>query len=115
LAVFRTRLGLSFADAIGTVDDSLVRRITVDLIDHATATRDGYVARDVLAHNGCRELLTDSQARELSDLVEACALGRGTLPVTLLANLTTALACAEEVMARSVKTMSGNVNAPANP
>ncbi|WP_236808250.1 hypothetical protein [Amycolatopsis albispora] len=115
LAVFHTRLGLSFIDAIGTVDDPPVHQIAVDLIDYAAATRDGYVARDVLAHNGCRELLTDSQARELSDSVEACALGSGTLPATLLADLTTALACAEEAMARSVKTMSCNVNAPANP
>ncbi len=114
LAVFHTRLGLSFVDAIGTVDDPPVRQVAVDLIDYATATRDGYVARDVLAHNGCRELLTDSQARDLSDSVEACALGSGTLPATLLADLTAALACAEEVMERSVKTMSSNVNAPAN-
>jgi len=65
--------------------DSVARRIAVDLIDYTTATRDGYVARDVLAHNGCRELLTDPQARELSDMVDACALGLGTLPATLLA------------------------------
>jgi hypothetical protein len=115
LAVFHTRLGLSFIDAIGTVDDPSMHQIAVDLIDHATATRDGYVARDMLAHNGCRELLTDSQAREMSDLVEACALGGGALPAELLADLTTALASAEEVMARTVKAMSCNVNAPANP
>jgi len=48
-------------------------------------------------------------------LVEACALGRGTLPASLLADLTTSLACAEEVMARHVKAMSSNVNAPGNP
>lgn len=115
LAVFHTRLGLSFVDAVGTVDDQPARQIAVGLIDYATATRDGYVARDVLAHNGCRELLTNSQARELSDLVDACALGSGTLPATLLADLTTALACAEEVMASSVKAMSRNVHAPVSP
>lgn len=114
LAVFHTRLGLSFIDAIGTADDPSVHQVALDLIDHATATRDGYVARDVLAHNGCCELLTDSQAREMSDLVDTCALGSGTLPAPLLADLTTALACAEEVMARNVKAMSSNVNAPAN-
>ncbi|MFI7676392.1 hypothetical protein [Actinophytocola sp. NPDC049390] len=114
LAVFHTRLGLSFIDAISTTDAPATHQIAADLIDSATATRDGYVARDVLAHNGCRELLTDSQVRELSDLVEVCALGSGTLPATLLADLTTALAGAEEVMARSVKAMSCNVHAPAN-
>ncbi|MBP2474812.1 hypothetical protein JOF53_003684 [Crossiella equi] len=113
LAVFHTRLGLSFIDAIGTVGDPSVHQIAVDLIDHATATRDGYVARDVLTHNGCRELLTDSQAREMSDLVEACALGSGTLPAPLLADLTTALTSAEAVIGRSVNAMCSNVNAPA--
>ncbi|MFI7680498.1 hypothetical protein HFP15_30920 [Amycolatopsis sp. K13G38] len=108
LVVFHTRLGLSFIDAIGTIDDPPARQIAVELINHATATRDGYAARDVLAHNGCRELLTDSQTRELSDLVEACALGHGTLPAALLADLTTALASVEELMTRST-----NVIAPA--
>lgn len=100
LAVFRTRLGLSFLDAIGTIDDPPARQIAADLIDHATAARDGYAARDLLAHSGCRELLTDTQTRELTDLIEACALGRGRIPAALLADLTTALASAEEVMMR---------------
>lgn len=114
LAVFHTRLGLSFVDAIGTVDDPPARQIAVDLIDRATATRDGYAARDVLAHDGCRELLTDSRTRELSDLVEACALGRGTLPATLLADLTTALAGAEEVMTAITPAMSCNAQTSAS-
>ena len=119
LVVFHTRLGLSFIDAIGTIDDPPARQIAVELINHATATRDGYAARDVLAHNGCRELLTDSQARELSDLVEACALGHGTLPAALLADLTTALAGIEEVMTRSTNViapaMYRDSHAPASP
>jgi hypothetical protein len=114
LAVFHTRLGLSFVDAIGTIDDPPARQIAADLIAHATAARDGYVARDILAHNGCRELLTNSQARDLSDVVEACVLGNGTLPTALLADLTTALTSAEAVIARGVNAMSSNVNAPAN-
>ena len=102
LTVFRTRLGLSFVDAIGTVDDPPARRIAAGLIDHATAARDGYAARDVLGHSGCRELLTDNQTRELTELVDACALGRCTLPAALLTDLTTALDTAEEVMVRSL-------------
>lgn len=100
LMVFHTRLGLSFVDAIGTVEDPLARRIAADLIDCATASHDGYVARDVLTHSGCRDLLTETQERALTDRVKACALGRGTFPAPLLADLTTALASAEEVMAR---------------
>ncbi|MBB5808828.1 hypothetical protein F4560_008596 [Saccharothrix ecbatanensis] len=108
LTVFRTRLGLSFVDAIGTVDDPPAHAIAADLIDHATTARDGYAARDLLAHSGCRELLTDNQTRELTELVDACALGRSTLPATLQADLTTALATVEEVMVRgSVKRVAG--------
>jgi hypothetical protein len=100
LAAFHTRLGLSFVDAIGTVNDPPARRIASDLIDRATTAQDGYVARDVLAHSSCHDLLTYTQTRELTDLVETCALGRGTLPANLLADLMTALASAEEVMVR---------------
>jgi hypothetical protein len=100
LMVFHTRLGLSFVDVIGAVEDPPARRIAAGLIDAATASHDGYVARDILAHCGCRDLLTETQERALTDLVEACALGRGTFPAPLLANLTAALASAEEVIAR---------------
>jgi hypothetical protein len=102
LAVFHTRLGLSFIDAIGTVEDPPARRIATDLIDRTTASQDGYTARDVLAHNGCHNLLTSTQTRQLTDLVEACALGRGTCPATLLTDLTTALANTEEIIARAM-------------
>lgn len=100
LMVFRTRLGLSFVDAIGSVNDPLARQIAADLIDCTAVSHDGYVARDILAHGGCRELLTNTQEHTLTDLVEACALGRGTVPTPLLADLTTALKSVEETMAR---------------
>lgn len=101
LAVFHTRLGLSFIDAIGSVEDPHAHRIAVDLIDRTAATQDGYAARDVLAHSGCHDLLSGTQARELTDLVEACALGRGTFPATPLADLTAALDTTEEVIVRT--------------
>lgn len=101
LALFHTRLGLSFVDAIGSINDPPARRIAGELIDRATSAGDGYAARDILAHSGCRELLTDIQRRELTNLVAACGLDTGTLPATLLADLTTALASAEEVIAHT--------------
>ena len=102
LAVFHTRLGLSFIDAIGTIDDTPAHRIATELIQHATTDPDGYTARDVLSHTGCRELLTDEQTHELTDLVDACALGSGTLPPPLLHNLTQAVTSAEETIVRSL-------------
>jgi hypothetical protein len=100
LAVFHTRLGLSYLDAIGTADDQAAQRISTQLTARATTVHDGYVARDVLAHNRCREYLTQTQTRDLTDLVETCGLGRGALPASVLADFTIALASAEEVMAR---------------
>jgi hypothetical protein len=101
LAVFHTRLGLSFIDALGTVDNPNAYRVATQLISHATAAQDGYVARDLLAHSGCHSLLTGIEERELTALVETCALDRGSIPVALLRDLTTALASAEAVMAPS--------------
>lgn len=99
LAVFHTRLGLSFVDAVGSVAEPHARSIALDLIDHAVDSRDGYVARDILRHHGCHELLTHAQEKNLSALVEACALDGGTMPQNALTSLTTALAHAEEVIA----------------
>jgi len=110
LTVFHTRLGLSFIDSLGTVDEPRARRIATDLIDHALATRDGYAARDVLTHHGCRELLPDNHTRELTAIVDACALDCGALPDALLADLTTALADVEDVMSRCMPSI-----APARP
>ncbi|REE98999.1 hypothetical protein [Thermomonospora umbrina] len=101
LTVFHTRLGLSFVDALHTIDTPAAHRhathIATKVIDHATATQDGYAARDVLTHTRCRARLTDIRARELTDLVNACALDQSALPPPLLADLTTALAIAESI------------------
>ncbi|MGI9003312.1 MAG: hypothetical protein ACR2GH_16920 [Pseudonocardia sp.] len=102
LSVFYTRLGLSLIDAIGTVDNPHAHQIATNLIDRTTASQDGYSARDLLAHNGCLGLLTSTQARDLTDVVEACALGCGTFPATLLADVTTALASTEKVIMRTM-------------
>ncbi|MCP2243509.1 hypothetical protein [Lentzea aerocolonigenes] len=99
LAVFHTRLGLSFVDVIGSVAELHARSIALGLIDHAVGSRDGYVARDILRHDGCHELLTHSQEKNLSALVEACALESGTMPQDALTSLTTAVVRAEEVIA----------------
>lgn len=102
LAVFHTRLGLSFIDALGTADNPHAYRIAAGLIRRTAASQDGYAARDLLDHGGCRNLLTSAQAQELNALVDTCALGRGTLPAALLDDLTTALTSAEETITRIV-------------
>ncbi|WP_422647557.1 hypothetical protein [Actinoalloteichus caeruleus] len=101
LAVFHTRLGLSFLDALGGTDNPHARHLAADLIDHAVRSRDGNVARDILRHSDCHDLLTESQENDLTCLVEVCGLDSGTMPPEALADLTTALAHAEDVIARA--------------
>ncbi|GAA2687303.1 MULTISPECIES: hypothetical protein [Actinosynnema] len=93
LAVFHTRLGLSTID----VDDRAAAEVTARLL--VIATRDGYAAREVLAHERAREHLTARQVHELSALVGECGLDAGAVPPALLADLTSALAGAEHVLA----------------
>lgn len=89
-----------------TVDDAPARRIAAGVIERAVAIRDGYTARDVLAHGGCRELLSDHQTRTLTELVEACELGTGTLPSTIMRDLTGALTRAEEVIVDNLSSIA---------
>lgn len=100
LTVFHLRLGLSFIDALPTPATEPARRFAADLIERTTTSLDGYAARDLLAHPGCRELLTNAQARGLTDLVDGCALDSGTLPGPVLEEVTSALASVEDVIRR---------------
>jgi hypothetical protein len=102
LAVFHTRLGLSAIDAVGDIDHPAARRIAADLIYQATATRDGYTARDLLAHDIVASLLTPRQASDLNELVEACALGSRTIPAPLEADISAALDTSEAVLTRAL-------------
>jgi hypothetical protein len=85
LAVFWTRLGLSLIDALGH-DRTGAQALAIRLLHHASD--DGYAARDVLAHPGCRAAATDEQVRQLTDLVEACGLDQGHLSPGYIAELT---------------------------
>jgi hypothetical protein len=102
LAVFGTRLGLSAIDAAGGVERPGIRGVAADLIHQTMTSRDGYAAREVLAHNGCASLLTDRQAHELAEVVDACALGNRAIPPGLRADLSTALETSEVVLTRTL-------------
>jgi hypothetical protein len=98
LRVFGTRLGLSAIDAAGGIKHAAARRIATDLVHRTTASCDGYAARDVLTHNGCASLLTDRQAHDLAQVVDACALGHRAIPAGLLADLSAALDISEAML-----------------
>jgi hypothetical protein len=97
LAVFRTRLGLTLLDAL-SADHPAVEQIAAGLIHHAA--RDGYAARDVLAHPGCLSTATDQQTRQLAALVDECGLDTGAIPEAQLTDLAAALDTAESVIVR---------------
>ncbi|MEU9889712.1 hypothetical protein [Sphaerisporangium sp. NPDC051011] len=104
LAVFSTRLGLSVIDAADGTEHAGTFAVTTELIEQTLALRDGYAARDVLAHRGCATVLTARQMRELVDLVEACALASGTMSPEVRADLSDAVARSEAVIASASRT-----------
>jgi hypothetical protein len=96
LAVFHTRLGLSVIDAMGGVEHTAARGIAYTLINRAAC--DGYAAREVLAHPGCRAIITSDQGRALNKLLGRCELGQRNLPTEMEAGLSAALDTSEEVI-----------------
>ncbi|GGZ98086.1 hypothetical protein GCM10010371_67250 [Streptomyces subrutilus] len=103
--VFDIRLGLTVLDTIGTPTPA-AHRITEDLFRRTTAANDGYAAREVLSHPQFTELATPQQAQHCRDLVQACALGRGTLPANLRDDLAEALNVADHVIRRSLEAVT---------
>ncbi|BCY07291.1 hypothetical protein [Actinoplanes sp. L3-i22] len=107
--VFWTRLQLSLIDAAG-IEQPEAATLALDLLHHAH--RDGYAARDVLAHPGCRKLATAEQVRSLRQVVRACGLDRGRIPTESLAQLNRLLIRIEQVIRsprpRTVTSISGN-------
>ena len=104
LAVFHTRLSLSVIDAASGVGHPGAHDITTELIHRTVAHGDGYAVRDVLAHSGCAAMLTEDQARELTEALHGCALGHQKLPTKLKADLSTALDTSETVISRALTT-----------
>ncbi|MEU7002667.1 hypothetical protein [Nonomuraea sp. NPDC046570] len=101
LPVFRARLGLTVIDlasSIGQIDT----RAATHLVHEAIENADGYVARDILAHNGCRAALTDEEERALTLAVQSAGLGLGSLPAHLMADLFRAVKTSERAIERSL-------------
>jgi len=107
-AVFHTRLGLTVIDAIGGVEKARGLQVAADLIQRVATVGDGYAAREVLAHDGCAATLTAEQARDLTGVLTASALGRQELPAALGAQLSVALSTSEAVLSRGLAARSVN-------
>ena len=97
--VFHTRLSLTIIDAAGGVNaHPTARRTAAALIDRTTSSRDGYAARDVLAHDDCNAMLSPDQQQHLTDTLTASGLGCNEIPAVLTSELSAALATSEEVL-----------------
>ncbi|MFD8262668.1 hypothetical protein ACFV19_27985 [Streptomyces griseoluteus] len=99
--VFDVRLGLTVLDAVGAQHPA-GRRLVENLLLRTRETRDGYAAREVLAHALFTSLVPDNQAQECRDLIRSCGLGAGNLPDDLANDLSAALDASEAVITRSL-------------
>ncbi|MDT5025249.1 MAG: hypothetical protein QOE61_1675 [Micromonosporaceae bacterium] len=102
LLLFRARLGFAVIDLAGGVGQPQAVKPAAQLVGEAVAAGNGYVARDVLAHDGIRTLLTDAEEQALSATVRSSGLGRGAIPAHLMTDLRSAIAISEAATARSL-------------
>ncbi|MGW5973134.1 hypothetical protein [Streptomyces sp. NPDC055186] len=102
MTVFDIRLGLTVLDAIGSVEAPGARRIVEELHRRTVDAEDGYAAREDLAHPLFVAIATDRQEQDCRALVHACALGSGTVPDRLQAELTGALRASDSVIRESL-------------
>ncbi|GAA2459479.1 hypothetical protein [Streptomyces macrosporus] len=89
--VFDVRLGLTLLDTVGSTEHPVARRLADALHRRVADARDGHAARELPAHPLLTTLATHRQAQDCADLVQACALGTGTIPSELHDALSAAL------------------------
>ncbi|WP_174501696.1 hypothetical protein [Streptacidiphilus neutrinimicus] len=102
LTVFDIRLGLTTLNTIGSADHASARSLVDDLAQRASTARDGYAARETLADSHFATLATKSQLRACQELVNACGLDSGELPVELATALSSGLQSSESVILHSL-------------
>ncbi|SBW22521.1 hypothetical protein FDG2_2765 [Candidatus Protofrankia californiensis] len=102
LLVFRGRLGLTVIDLAGGVEQPDAAQAASRLVGEAVAAGDGYAARDVLAHDGCRARLASAEEQALSASMQSSGLGRGAIPADLMADLLSAVEMSQAAAARNL-------------
>ncbi|MFJ8477018.1 hypothetical protein [Kitasatospora sp. NPDC094011] len=100
-AVFNTRLGLALLDTAASVHPR-ARDTARFLIARTLEHRDGYAARDVLAHPAVADALTPAERQQLTETVTACGLDRGELPNDLHETFAAAVDRAAVALTRSL-------------
>ena len=99
LVVFHVRLGLTVIDLAGGVDEPAASPAVEHVVNVSLAAGDGYAARDVLAHEGCKTRLTEAGAHALTAAVQSSGLGSGAIPARPMTDLLTAAASSEAATA----------------
>jgi hypothetical protein len=100
--VFDVRLGLTILDAVESPEHPRAQLLVDDVVRRTTEARNGYAAREVLAHPLFDVLALAPQRQQCEDLLRNCALGSGLLPDVLHCGLATALDTSEMVLSRSL-------------
>ncbi|MGW2523967.1 hypothetical protein ACWC09_44695 [Streptomyces sp. NPDC001617] len=103
MTVFDVRLGLTVMDAVGSAEHPGARHLIDDLCRRTTEARNGYAAREILAHPLFDALAKDTQSQDCEDLLRSCALDSGMLPEGLYRDLAAALDAGEMVLSNSLK------------
>lgn len=101
--VFDIRLGLVVLDALDIADSPTSRRIAQDLHRRTMLANNGYAAREILAHHRSVTAFSLQERRDLTNLLDACALGSGTLHTDRRADLDRALHTSEAVLTHVVR------------
>ena len=100
--VFDIRLGLTMLDTVASAEHPSAGSLVDELFRRATAARDGYAAREVLADRLFTALVMDRQAQQCEDLTRACGLEAGVLPDGLYGELSVGLDSSEAVITSSL-------------
>jgi hypothetical protein len=114
LSLFQTRLGLTVIDIAGGTRHRDVQTFASELIAQVTGHRDGYAAREILAHQDCASVLTDAQLRDLTHVTKLCALGTG-FPAPVNSKLTNALDSLDQTIRRLANDQSAYLLTSAQP
>jgi hypothetical protein len=98
--VFRTRLGLTVLDLLDETDHAHTELVSHLLIDDAVTARNGYAARDILAHEKFAQTLSNVDRQRLSAATLAAGLDLGPLSPELAAELSAATEASEVATAQ---------------
>ncbi|PIB00227.1 hypothetical protein B1C81_39000 [Streptomyces sp. HG99] len=102
MTVFNTRLGLAVLDVVASPEDPAARPVVAELYRRTIKATDGYAARETLAHPMFTALAADREAQDCRALLQACALGAGSLPSELSDTLAKALRTSDHTIRKNV-------------